>query len=177
MNLFLGGRPGVGKTTLLRQVARRLAGRRLGGFFTQEMRSGKERVGFCVETWSGQAGVLAHVDFAAGPRVGRYRVDVDAFERIGVAALEAALEQAEFLLVDEIGKMELLSNRFREAILRALDAPQPLVATVLSKPHPFADALKRRPDVELLEVTPGNRAELVDRVVERILASPPGRKG
>src|SRR5207248_11791886 len=45
--LLLTGVPGVGKTTVLRRVKERLAGRRLRGFVTDEIRSRRgERLGF-----------------------------------------------------------------------------------------------------------------------------------
>jgi len=168
-NLFLVGRPGVGKTTLLVTVATRLKDVRLGGFYTREMREGNRRVGFRVETFSGASGILAHVSHKHGQRVGKYGVDIAALERLGVTALEEAIRMADVILVDEIGKMELFSDRFRASLLRALDSPKPVLATVMAYADPFVDTLKTRPDVQLIEVTQSNRDRLVDELVGTIL--------
>lgn len=169
-NYFLVGRPGVGKTTVLRQIAQRLTAVRIGGFFTQEIRAGGARVGFRVETFSGLSATLAHVARQQGPRVGKYGVDLATFERIGVAGLEQAIEQADVILVDEIGKMELFSQRFRQAIVVALDSDKPVLATVMARPDPFVDALKARADVRLLEVTPLNRDRLADELAAALMS-------
>ncbi len=44
--LLITGPPGVGKTTVIRSLAERLKDRRLGGFYTAELREGRERRGF-----------------------------------------------------------------------------------------------------------------------------------
>lgn len=148
----------------------RLKDVRLGGFYTREMRERNRRVGFSVETFSGASGILAHVSHKNGSRVGKYRVDTAEFERVGVTALEEAVLSADVVLVDEIGKMELTSQRFRAALLRVLDSPKPVLATAMAYPDPFVDALKTRPDVQLIEVTPSNRDRLVDELVGTIRA-------
>ncbi len=167
-NLFLFGRPGVGKTTLLVNVAKRLSWVRLGGFFTCEIRKAGNRVGFRVETFSGEAATLAHVSFTHGLHVGKYGVDVAEFERVGVTALENAIKAADVILVDEIGKMELFSERFRVAVVCALDAPKPVLATVMAYSNVFVDALKARPDVKLIEVTVSNRNRLVTELADEL---------
>ena len=90
LNYLLTGRPGVGKTTVLCSLAARLTNVSVGGFFTQEIRDGGSRVGFCIETFDGRSGILSHVDHEDGPRVGKYRVNVAELEQIGVAAVEKA---------------------------------------------------------------------------------------
>jgi len=170
-NLLLEGQPGVGKTTLLRAVARAIPSARIGGFLTEEIRENGIRMGFRVETFDGRSAVLAHTAFRSGPVVGKYRVDVCAFEEIGVNGLERGLSEADILLVDEIGKMELCSERFKELVLRSLDSPKPLVATIMSRPHPFADRIKARPDGERLTVTVRNRDALADLLVQRLKAA------
>ena len=165
---LLSGRPGVGKTTLLRKSATGLSGLAVGGFFTQEIRENGQRVGFGLTTFEGQSGVLAHVDNRSGPRVGKYRVDCDTFDRIGVQALESALSDAAVILIDEIGKMELLSSRFRMTLAAVFDVEKPLVATIMAHPLSLTDALKQRPDVQLVEVTLENRDELANEIAAAI---------
>jgi nucleoside-triphosphatase len=93
-------------------------------------------------------------------------VDIEALERVGVAALRQALAQGRVVIVDEIGKMELFSETFREAVLTAVDGPQPVVATVMSGPDPWVDALKARSNVEVWSVTRENRDDVAERVLE-----------
>jgi nucleoside-triphosphatase len=162
--LLLTGPPGVGKTTVIRRVAERLAGRRVRGFTTAEMRERGERTGFRIEALDGRAAVLAHVDFAGGPRVGRYGVDVAALEAIVDAALGEG-PPADVFLVDEIGKMECCSPRFVARLGALLDARRPLVATIAARGGGLIERAKRRPDVELWDVTRRNRDDLPARVL------------
>jgi len=165
--LLLTGPPGVGKTTVILRTVERIS--TAGGFYTEEIRESGRRVGFGVrDLATGEQGVLAHVHIAGPHRVGKYGVDVETFERVGVAALERALEASGCIVVDEIGKMELCSARFREVVQRVLAAPQPLLATVPAYHLPFTDALKRRPDVEVIQVTRANRKTLPDLLVARL---------
>jgi len=165
--LLVTGAPGVGKTTLIRAIVAALA-LRCGGFVTEEIREEGQRVGFRVRSLDGGEAVLAHVRGVCGPRVGRFQVDVAGFERVGVGALEAATREADLIVVDEIGKMELCSPRFVTALEAALDAPKPLLGTVLQAPHPWIDALKQRPDVELYRLSKRNRTDLQDALLARL---------
>ena len=169
-NHFLVGRPGVGKTTLLLKVAQRLNAVRVGGFFTREIREAGGRVGFRVETFCGLSGTLAQVSRQQGPHVGKYRVDVGAFERIGVAGLEKAVQEAEVILMDEIGRMELCSGRFQQAVLAALDSDKPVLATVMAHLDPFVDALKARADVRVVKVTTDNREHLAEELSAQLMS-------
>lgn len=165
--ILLTGPPRIGKTTIICRVAEHL-GERAGGFYTEEVRSGGERTGFRIVTLDGQRAMLSSVHFPGPPRVGKYGVDVATFERVGVRAIWEALARAQIVVIDEIGKMELFSAAFREAVLAALDSPMPVVGTILSKPHPWADALKARPDVQLIPVTPENRDRLVRDLLNQL---------
>jgi nucleoside-triphosphatase len=167
MRVLLEGRPGAGKSTVARRVADRLRRERvaLSGFITEEIRQSGRRLGFSIETLDGDRGVLAHVDLPGPPRVGRYGVDLAAFERLAIPALEEARDIA---IVDELGKMELASEAFRAAVAALFDRRASVVATVQSASHPFTDALKRRRDVEVLRVTSANRDELPGQLAERL---------
>jgi nucleoside-triphosphatase len=162
--LLLTGVPGVGKTTVVRRVAERLAGLRLGGFYTEEMREGGARQGFRLIGFDGSERVLAHVD-VTGPRVSKYGVDVGALEAVAESLL-APRPEIQLYLVDEIGKMECFSERFVAAMRNLLGSGKPVLATVALKGGGFIAEVKRRPDVEIMEVTRANR----DRVPEQIVA-------
>lgn len=165
--LLITGAPGAGKTTLIRAVVAELP-LKAAGFFTEEIREGGQRVGFRVSSLDGRAGLLAHARGVKGPRVGRYHVDVPAFEAVGVAALEAATAGADLIVVDEIGKMELCSPRFVPALEAALASPKPILGTILQAPHPWVDGLRRRPTVELYRLTERNREDLKDALLARL---------
>jgi nucleoside-triphosphatase len=166
----LEGRPGVGKTTAARRLAGLLtdAGVPVAGFLTQEIRTRGRRLGFGIESLRGGSGILAHVDIPGPPRVGKYGVDLEAFERIAIPALSAT---AGIRVIDELGKMELASEHFREAVSALFDEPLPIVATVHTYPHPFTDALKGREDVETLPVNSETRDRLPGQLAERLSAS------
>jgi nucleoside-triphosphatase len=162
--LLLTGAPGTGKTTVVEKVAAALSGSRVRGFMTREIRRGGRRVGFQLSTFAGHRRILAHVEVDAPCRVGRYGVDVGGLDDIVGEAL--ALDEAvDVYLVDEIGKMECLSAKFRAAMRRLLDSGQPLVATVARHGAGFIAEVKERADVELWEVTKRNRDEMPDRIV------------
>ena len=163
--LLLTGRPGVGKTTLLRRALATFAGR-AGGFYTREIREGQRRVGFALVTLDGEEAVLARVAFADRQRVSRYGVDVEALDRVGVAAVRRALRESDLVVVDEVGKMELLSPAFREAVGEAVASGKPLLGTVMLAANPWADRLKRVPRVEVVYLDEHNRGEVETRLRE-----------
>ncbi|HID78453.1 MAG TPA: AAA family ATPase, partial [Planctomycetaceae bacterium] len=111
-NVLLTGRPGCGKTTVVRQVLGRLGDRRVAGFFTQELREGDRRVGFEAVGLGGMRVVLAHVRLRSAQRVGRYGVAVAEFEKFLQAELDWQAGAVDLVVIDEIGKMECLSHRF-----------------------------------------------------------------
>lgn len=163
-NILVTGRPGVGKTTLVRAVVDAL-GVRAMGFVTREIREGGERVGFSIADLEGPSGVLAHVDLASPYHVARYGVNRDDLERVGVAALDRATGCARLIVMDEIGRMELCSELFQSAVRRALDSPVPVLATVQDHANPFLDAIRARDDIELVRIGEADRDSARDRVV------------
>lgn len=165
--ILLTGRPGCGKTTLIRKIVASLD-RPAGGFYTREMRQGGRRVGFEMVTLDGRSAVLAHVEFNSLQRVGNYGLDLSALDGLGVGALRAALQAGELVVVDEIGPMELRSARFRQAVLEILGSDKSMLGSIASKETPFTDQVKRHPSVKLIEVTPANREALVARILEML---------
>lgn len=163
--LLLTGQPGTGKTALIKEALTR-TGVKSGGFYTEEVRTGGIRQGFRIITLDGQEAVLAHVNISSAYQVSKYRVDIDALDRVGVSALRQALSQSDITVIDEIGKMELLSPRFKEAVTQAMNCGKRVLGTIMLNPHPFADEIKRRPEVEVLLLTRDNRPEVMKKVLD-----------
>ena len=162
--LLVTGVPGVGKTTLVRRVVDRLEGVRVAGFTTEEIREGGRRLGFRICPLAGPERTMAHVDLPGPERVGRYRVDVAAIE--AVAATAVVLDPTVGLyVVDEIGRMECLSERFVAQMRALLDSDRCVFATIARKGGGFVAEVKRRGDVELWEVTVRNRDVLCERIL------------
>lgn len=162
--LLVTGTPGVGKTTLVRRVASQLEGLRLAGFTTEEIREQGRRVGFRIVPFRGRQRMLAHVDFRGPARVGRYGVDIAAVDAVSAESLGPD-PAVDLYVVDEIGKMECLSQRFIASMRALLDSDRRVLATIGQKGGGFIAEAKRHRDAELQEMTEGNRDLLPERIV------------
>lgn len=163
--LLLTGAPGTGKTTIIREAIH-ATNAKAGGFYTQEIRDGRARLGFEIVTLDGSRAVLAHVDIRGPQRVGKYGVDVPCLERVAIPAMRRAIRECSIVVVDEIGKMELLSSSFRDALMEALNSENRLLGTVMIQPHTFADQIKRDPRVQVVLVSRPNRQWVLDEVTK-----------
>ncbi len=128
-------------------------GGKAGGFYTEEIRSGETRLGFRLVTLDGESAILAHVNIHSPYRVSKYGVDIDNLDRVGVFALHKATEECDLVVIDEIGKMELFSASFREAVLQIIDSGKRVLGTIMLNSNPWADAIKLKPQVNLITVT------------------------
>ncbi len=163
--LLLTGPPGCGKTTLIMKVLEGVE-KPAAGFYTEEVRgiSGK-RVGFDVVTLDGRRGTLAR-DSIKGPRVGKYGVDLRFLECTVLPELRS--EQKGLVVIDEIGKMECLSDVFIEVVREVLNGPTDLLGTVAQAEWGFIEEARKHPHVELILVTKSNRDRLVGEIIDKI---------
>ncbi|OYT26859.1 MAG: hypothetical protein B6U95_06915 [Thermofilum sp. ex4484_82] len=176
-NFLITGRPGIGKTTAVEKIVNLLKGSNVtvGGFVSREVRRGGARIGFEVEdVKTGKKGYLARVGVGVGPRVGKYTVNIREFEAIGVKALVDAIDEADVIIVDEIGPMELYSLKFKEAVRNAVESEKPVVATIHWKASrdPFCRAILSRNDVKIIELSFRSRdkvpLEVYSEIVEKL---------
>lgn len=169
MRFLLTGSPGIGKTTVIRATLRRLDGIKCAGFYTEEKRHSRQRIGFKIFTLDAEEGTLASIERGSGPTVGRYTVHVEEFENLVLPLIDPEQTPADLYIVDEIGKMELLSRRFRLKMIDLLARPSSLLATIAKKGKGFVEQIKGRNDIELIEVTRENRDQLPAQIAARIL--------
>jgi len=126
------------------------------------------RVGFEVlDLSSGQHGWLARVNEPVGPQVGRYRVNMHDLDGIGVQAILRAVESSDVIAIDEVGPMELFSERFRDAVKKAIQSGKLVVGVIHWRAkNKLMDELKANPDAEAYVVTRENGEKLEETIVE-----------
>ncbi|MEM0118062.1 MAG: NTPase [Conexivisphaerales archaeon] len=169
--ILITGIPGVGKTTLLSKVILELRKRGLsvGGVYSKEMREDKVRTGFVMtDLLTGFQKELASVH-GQGPRMGRYRVNLKNLADFGAPALESAIQNADIIVIDEVGPMELVSPEFRRAVKQVMECSKPaLIVIHLRMRDPLIEEIKGRGDSLIFEVTPENRNELASAILRSL---------
>lgn len=166
-HILLSGKPGIGKTSVIKKILP-LAGLDAGGFFTEEIRVMDRRMGFRIVTLDGTDGILAHIECNSNYKVGKYRVDLDSFEKIAIPALEDAIKNKSIVVIDEIGTMELFSLKFRELVSKILNSDKTLLCTIKENGDAFTEEIKNRTDIVLITVNYANRETLPEKVLEML---------
>ncbi len=161
---LLSGAPGSGKTTIIKEVLSKV-GKSAGGFYTEEIRDQGIRQGFRIITLDGKNATLAHSSIHSPYRVSKYGVDISSMDEVAIPAVREAIRSRDIVVIDEIGKMELFSYSFRDAVIEALESEKRVLGTIMLASHPWADVVKRRAEVEIISVTRFNRSEVVSRVM------------
>lgn len=157
MKLLLTGEPRSGKTTLLEGFINEVPDKQ--GFVTREVREDGERVGFELVSSLGQTATLASVNSDSDIRVSRYGVEVNQLNAF-MDDLPPA-QEGNLLYVDEIGQMELFSDRFKTLIMGYLNSDNPYAGTITSVfQDAFTEQVLKRDDVVLLKIGQENRDQI-----------------
>jgi nucleoside-triphosphatase len=163
-NILLTGLPGCGKTTLFRRLVNELRHLEPVGFYTREIRERGVRKGFTLNSLDGTKGLLAHMDLPGGTRVGRYGVDVAEFESI-IKSIPFSDPATRLVMIDEVGKMECFSKKFVALVSGLLESEPLFIATVAIRGGGLIAEIKKRTDIQLIEVNRNNQ----DRITEQVL--------
>jgi nucleoside-triphosphatase len=169
--LLLTGNPGVGKTTVLIKTvdALKAKGYSVGGMISREAREDNVRVGFeILDLTNSKHGWLAQVNQKTGPQVGKYHVNLEDLENIGAQAIMQAIEKCDVIAIDEIGPMELFSQKFKQAVTKALESQKLVLSVVhLKAKDPLITLAKQREDTEIFTVTLANRDKLAEQITKK----------
>jgi nucleoside-triphosphatase len=147
-----------------------LRGAAIDAFVTEELREHEQRVGFWLSPADGRQVLLAHRRMDSPLRVGPYKVNRAVLEETAVDVIRRAAQRSLVLFIDELGRMELASTAFQDAVRDAFDRGPRIVATAGLAHLPFLTALKRRRDVELIPLSPANRAVVEEELLARLRA-------
>jgi nucleoside-triphosphatase len=166
-NLLITGLPGVGKTKGIRKLCEALKDVHPVGFYTAEIREEGMRKGFELISLEGKRGILSHVHIKSPYRVGRYKVDVSGFEDF-LGEIPFFNPSSTVIMIDEIGKMECLSDKFERILKEVLDSEKRVIATIALKGSGLITEVKKRKDVKLFEITQSNRDVLLSEILKEI---------
>ncbi len=166
-NILITGLPGVGKTTLIKILTEALKSFHPVGFYTEEIREGGERKGFELISLEGKKALLSHKEIRSPYKVGQYKVDVKGFEDF-LGSVSFFSPSSHIIVIDEIGKMECLSLQFQKILKEILDSEKWVIATIALKGAGLIAEVKRRNDVQLFEITKGNRDSLLKDISDFI---------
>ena len=168
-NIFITGKPGCGKTTLIMEILKELK-LNAGGFYTSEIRERDIRKGFKIITLDGKKGILAHVNIKSPYRVSKYKVNIKDLEEIGVNSILDALKKKQVIILDEVGKMEIYSEKFKKAVLTALDSKKRILGTIKLTIDSFTNKIKNRKDTKILYLTGENRQNIKKEILSCLLS-------
>ena len=167
-NILITGLPGVGKSTLIKRICEVLKELHPAGFYTEEIREEGTRKGFELISLDGRTGLLSHIDMRSPYRVGKYKVDIEGFEDF-LDSIPFLAPSTHLIVIDEIGKMECYSEKFKELLREILDSEKWMISTIALKGSGLIEQIKRRQDIKLIEMTKRNRDSLLAEILKEVI--------
>ncbi len=169
IKIGITGLPGSGKTYVLQKVIEMLeeGGLTVGGMISDPLMDGRHKTGCSVrDLMTGESEVYASVDIESRIVVDKMGVDIEALEKIGVAAIKRAGEECDVIAIDEVGRVEVECPAFIKAVKDALELGKPMLITIHKKSrNPLLQDIRRRDDMRILDVTPTNRNLLPYKII------------
>jgi nucleoside-triphosphatase len=166
-NFLITGLPGVGKTTLIKKVIEELNHLHPAGFYTEEIREEGQRNGFEMISLNGKRGLFSHKNIKSPYRIGKFKVDIESFENL-LDSIPFFDSSNHLIIIDEIGKMECLSDRFKNLLKKIFDSEKLVIATIALKGSGLIAEIKERQDIQLLEMTKHNRNSLLLEILKEM---------
>lgn len=169
--ILLTAPPRTRKSTAIKKIVNMLGPKNCGGFYTEEIREDGEHVGFRINSLNGEVGILAHVSLVSNYKISRYGVDLSCFEQICLNELKRAVSspQIKYIIIDEIGPMQLFSEEYKSLLLNILSIDKPVIGTVFYDSYEWLDEFKKRKDIKLIEINEGNRDLLPIEIINSIV--------
>jgi nucleoside-triphosphatase len=97
-------------------------------------------------------------------------VNLNDLDSIGANAALEALKNADVVVIDEIGPMELFSQVFRKAVGEALNSSKLVLAVIHhSAQDPIIESIRKRDDLLMATVDLANRNDLHNILIQNAL--------
>lgn len=93
---------------------------------------------------------------------------VSVFDTVAVELLEKARRDGDVIVIDEIGRLERDAHAYHSVLQACLDGTKPVLGVIRRQQAVWADWIREREDVLLLEVTQENRDALPNEAAAMI---------
>ena len=172
--VLITGPPRCGKSTLISKLIEYYNNKKdytIYGFLTPEIKERGNRIGFNIaDIYSGKISQLARVgDFKTKYKLGKYNVFIQEFDKYIEDNLSLEEKTIDLIVIDEIGKMELFSDKFQNFIKNIFSLKISILATIgLKLSHPLKTYLLNLPSVLLLNLNKRNSQLVFEKVTSLI---------
>lgn len=167
---LLTGKPRMGKTTLIKKIISKIGLDNCGGFYTEEIRNSKDRIGFRCVSISGESVEFANVESPSKTRIGRYGIDVEKFEKFAIRTLQNELISKKIIVIDEIGFMQMLSNSFEILVQNIIADKKIVLGTIPLEGDLVINNIRNLSEVKIVEINETNREIIINSLVEEIIS-------
>ncbi len=166
-NVIITGAPGIGKTTLIKHLIRDLTPVYIRGFYKESILENDIVKGYRLVTTAFDEQIIAHVYFEGPTKIGNFGINIDGLNKLADRELDEA-NGAELYILDEIGRMECLSEKFCHLVKKVLDSDVPLIASVAQIAAPELKELKERKDTTFVQINHKNRDTLWKSILLKV---------
>lgn len=167
MKLLVTGEPHTGKSTLLKKLISNIPNK--VGFVTLEIPDPDNpgmRLGFKLIDHNGREAILAHINIESNIKVSRYGVDIKTLDEFINPLFYFQTDQ--LLYIDEIGQMELYSEKFKLLVEKYVTATNSFIGTITKNyQDELTEELKGNKMINIEEVTINNRDSLFTQLKEQ----------
>lgn len=160
-NLFLTGKKGVGKSTLLKKALKKLDVS-IGGYITEKRFDGYYRKHIAKSLYNEDEYIIVKSDTRDNSREGF----VEAFEDGVVSILNKSLKHRDLIVLDELGSAENNIKPFKAKVFEILDREKIVFGVLKDEECEFLNTIRNRDDVIVIRITEGNREHILDEIVE-----------
>lgn len=170
MHVFVSARDDLDKSAIIRKVLERIKPKKIGGFCTVGVDSTIEdaRTEVYITKYGEEpnrdeiylVGVLWDDDIYTG--------FPEAFEYGGRAVLKSVPEDADLIIMDELGLFELAAPQYCAAIFKLVDGDKQILGVLKRRDTPFHDAIRQSPNVTVIEVAEQNYDQAPDLVIKAL---------
>lgn len=161
-NLFLTGKIGVGKTTLLKKVLKRID-LSVGGYTTEKNIQNDTKTFTIKSLYDGTENhTMAHVNKSNYSK----KIFTKTFDTYLPSIIQRSFENRDLIVLDEIGFMEDQIHVFTSKIYEILDSDKFVFGVIKDYDCEFLNKIRNRTDVTIIEITEDNRNHIINDIME-----------
>lgn len=161
INLFLTGKIGVGKSTILQEVLDKL-NLSIGGYFTEKIIQNSKKTFIVKSLYDGRDEyIIGEVDRGSGTK----NIYKNSFSTGIVSILNKSLKNRDVIVLDELGFMENNIYEFTSKVYELLDSDKIILGVLKAFDCEFLNNIRLRDDVRVIEITKENRDFIIENVL------------